>query len=115
MKKRVFLFALCLGKCIFSTEIMTLPRIVTGKVISLEEKVITTLEKDLKEIKLTNNFLKNLFIFGKADEKPFLYKIENGITKVFRIKAKVVNELFYILDGKKYKLEKYSDIKNRKI
>lgn len=111
MKKRVFLFALCFSKFVFSTEVVTLPIIVTGKVISLEEKVITVVEKDLKEIRLTNNFLKDLFIFGKADEKPFLYKIKSGITKTFRVNAKVINELHYIVDGKKRKLEKYSDIK----
>lgn len=111
-KKEFFLFGLCLSKCIFSTELVTLPIIVTGRVISLEEKVIKTVENDLKETRLTNDFLKNIFIFGKADKKPFLYKIEKGITKTFRINAKDINELFYILDGKKYKLEKYSDIKS---
>ena len=111
MKKVVFLFALYFSKCIFSAEIVTLPITVTGRVISLEEKVVTAVEKDLKEIRLTNDFFKDLFIFGKADTKPFLYKIEGGMTKTFRINAKTINELFYILDGKKYKLKKYSDLK----
>ena len=113
MKEKIFLFMLFFSKCIFSVEILTLPITVTGKIVSLEEKVITVIEKDLKEIKLTNIFMKDLFIFGKADTKPFLYKIESGMTKTFRINAKVISELFYILDGKKYKLEKYLDIKNR--
>lgn len=111
MKKAIFLLLLCFSKYIFSTELVTLPIIVTGRVISLEEKVIKTVENDLKEIRLTNDFLKDLFIFGKADEKPFLYKIKTGITKTFRVNAKVINELHYIVDGKKHKLEKYSDIK----
>lgn len=111
MKKELFLFVLCLSKCIFSTEIVTLPITVTGRIISLEEKVVTVVEKDLKEIRLTNDFLDDLFIFGKADTKPFLYKIKSGMTRTFKVEAKAINELFYIVDGKKYKLEKYSDIK----
>ncbi|MGL5202088.1 hypothetical protein [Cetobacterium sp.] len=111
MKKRVFLFVLVFSKYIFSTEIVTLPITVSGRVISLEEKVVTIVEEDLKEIRLTNSFLKDLFIYGKADAKPFLYKIKSGRTKTFRINAKVINELHYIVDGKKHKLEKYSDIK----
>lgn len=112
MKKRFF-FALYFSKCIFSAEIATLPISVIGKVISLEESVVTSLEKNLKEIKLTNNFSSDLFIFGKADSKPFLYKIKKGVTKTYRIEAKIINELFYILNGKKYILKKYSALKKR--
>lgn len=111
MKKSIFLFAFYLSKCIFSAEIATLPISVTGNVIPLEENVITSLEKNLKEIKLTNAFSNDLFIFGKADRLPFLYKIKKNETKLYRIEAKVVNDLFYILNGKKHLLKTYSDIK----
>lgn len=112
MNKKIFLFTLFLSKAIFSTEIFTLPITITGKIISKEESVINNIEQDLKEIRLVNNFLKDIFILGKADAKLFLYKIESGAGKTFKINAKVINELFYILDGKKYKLEKYSDLNN---
>ncbi|MGL4934609.1 MAG: hypothetical protein ACRC51_03970 [Cetobacterium sp.] len=115
MKKKFFLFGLCLSKSIFSTEVVTLPITVTGRVISLDEKVVTTPEDNLKEIRLTNKFSKDLFILGKADDKLFLYKIESGITETFKVIAKDINELFYVIDGKKYKLEKYSDIISREL
>lgn len=115
MKKTIFLFALYFSRCIFSVEVATVPMTVSVNVLPLEEKVVSVIEKDFKEIKLTNIFLKDIFILGKADTRPFLYKIESGITKTFRINAKIIDELFYILDGKKYKLVKYSDIKNIEI
>lgn len=111
MKKSIFLFIFYFSKVIFSAEITTLPVSVMGKVISLEENVVTSLEKNLKEIKLTNNFSSDLFIFGKADTIPFLYKIRKNETKLYRIEAKVINSLFYILNGNIYMLKTYSDIK----
>lgn len=114
MRGKSFLFVLSLSKCIFSADIGSLPVVVKGSVISSEAKVITIVKESLKEIKLINNFSDDLFIFGRADKKPFLYKIEKGITKVFRIKGDDIKELSYILNGKKYKLEKYSDMRNKK-
>lgn len=110
-----FLFALCLSKYIFSANMGSLPISVRGRVISTEAKVITVVKDSLKEIKLTNNFFYDLFIFGRIDKKPFLYKIEKDTTKVFRIQGDEIEDLSYILKGKKYKLEKYSDIKNKRI
>lgn len=112
MRKGMILLVLCLSKFICLAEVVILPITVTGRVISLDEKVVSVMEDDLKEIRLTNRFSKKIYIFGKADTKPFLYKIESGITKTFRVNAKTITELYYVRDGEKYKLEKYSDIKN---
>lgn len=110
MKKLLLIFTLCLNNILLA-ETGVLPLIIRGRLISPEEKVIKTLSNQVKEINLTNTLQKEIIILGRTETKPFAYEIKKGMAKTYRIEAKEITELFYILDGKKYKLEKYSDIK----
>lgn len=95
---------------IFSNEVVVLSIEVRGRVISKEEKIVKELEKGLQEIRLTNCKPKDIYVYGKANKKPFLYKITSGVSRVYKVKAEKIDELYYMYEGKRRKLEKYSDL-----
>lgn len=113
MKKILLIFVLCSNN-IFSAEVHSLSIVIRGRLISakelIKEKVVKDLNGQVKEMKLFNSFQKELIILGRTEIKPFAYKIEKGVTKTYKVEAKEITELYYILDGKKHKLEKYSDL-----
>lgn len=110
MKKNIILIFIFLNILIFAEEVAYLPIIVRGTVIPKTTKVISTINHNLQEIKLTNPFSKDIYIIGNGDKKPFLYKIKAGEEKNYRIKCKNIENLSYILDYKKFKLNTYEDI-----
>lgn len=110
MFKKSCFFIFLINNLIFSSEITSLPIVVTGRIISIKTSVINEIEKGLHQIQLTNNFNSDIFIFGKIDNYPFLYKIKKNSTKNYRLKGDKITELFYILNNNKYELKTYADI-----
>lgn len=82
----------------------------TGRVVERKEEVITKIEKGLYEIEVTNTKSKDIYIYGKTERAPFIYKVASGITKIHKVKANRIIELYYIYENKRFKLNKYIDI-----
>lgn len=108
--KKLYLLWICFNYYSYSNQIVSLPIIVTGRVVERKEEVITEIEKGLYEIEVTNTKSKDIYIYGKTEKAPFIYKVASGITKIHKVKANRIIELYYIYENKKFKLNKYTDV-----
>lgn len=109
---KFILFVLFFSKFFFinaNTDLVILPIIVTGRVISEKEEVLKEIEKNLYQIDLTNSFNEDIFIFGKSKKKFFLYKIKKNNRRIFKIISEEKFDLYYILNNKTYKFKTYEE------
>lgn len=107
--KKLYLLWICFNYYSYSNQIVSLPIIVTGRIVERKEEVITEIEKGFYEIKVTNTKSKDIYVYDKTEKAPFIYKIASGITKIRKVKANRIIELYYIYENKKFKLNRYTD------